>query len=95
MLEDLSKWINVMTRKGQKYQRKYKLQNENNKKMAKERIKLKELEDLKKQRNRTGRIKYLRLMHRNATGRWENNPSKSKSLSSINEVEKFWKNLEQ
>ena len=87
LLEDLSKGINVKTRKGQKVHRKYKLQNENDIATAKERIKQKV--QFKAQRIRrfekgirssTGRIKYLRLMQRNSSGRWENNPLKSKSL---------------
>ena len=87
LLEDLSKGINVKTRKGQKVKRKYKLQNENDIAKAKERIKQKV--QFKAQRIRRfdkrirsskGRIKYLRLMQRNSLGRWENNLLKSKSL---------------
>ena len=86
ILEDLSKGVNVKTRKGQKVKRKYKLQNENDITTAKEKIKQKvqvkaqRIRRFEKGQNFTGRIKYLRLMRRNYTGRWENNPSKLKSL---------------
>ena len=85
ILDDLSNRINVKTRKGGKVKRKYKLQNENDITTAKERIsrcmsRHKKFEDLKKGRNSTGRIKYLRLMRSNSTGRWESNPWKSKSF---------------
>ena len=84
--EDSSKRINVKARKGGKVKRKYNLQNENDITTAKEiikqkvKVKAQRIRRFEKEQNFTGRIKYLRLMQRNSTGRWEKNPSKSKSL---------------
>ena len=46
---------------------------------------------MKKGRNSTGRIKYLRLVQRNSTGRWDNSPSKSKSLLLGKKLKSFGK----
>ena len=89
ILGNLPKGINVKTRKGRKVKRKYKLQNENDTIMAKERIKQKvqvKAQRIRKFEKRTKFYKQNKIFktdtkkHYGSTGRWEKNPSKSKSL---------------
>ena len=60
ILEDLSKGINAKTRKGRKFQRKYKLQNQNNIIMANERIKQKVQVKAQRTRRFEKRTKFYR-----------------------------------
>ena len=99
ILEDLSKGINVKTRKRRRVKRKHKLQNENDITTAKERIKQKVQVKAQRIRRFEKRTKFYRQNKIFKTDvkkfylETGKQPIEIKEPPSIKEVEKFWKKI--